>query len=192
MVKHKKSKNLNKKKNKKGNDSKAAPKKIPTVEELLEAGDTAAASMEPDKALAFFMSAEQLLKEKQPPPPTEQMVNVLEKLGDVRATLGDQDAARTDFSSAISLLMSSPPQPTTAQFQETLAGLHLYVGQLSTEQEALQAYKQGLECLQASVGLREQECANTPAQISEDDDEMQVEGKEAPKEHPAVALNEAR
>lgn len=192
MVKHKKGKQLtNKKKNKKGNNNNA-PKKIPSVEELLQAGDTAAASMEADKALAFYISAEQLLREKQPVP-TDQLVTVLEKLGDTRATLGDQDAARSDFSNAIALLSQSP-QPTNAQFQETLAGLHLYIGQLSTEQEALEAYKKGLVCLEASVELRQKECANTPAQISEDDDEMQVEGKGASSstEHPAVALNEVR
>lgn len=194
MVKHKKGKEVSNKK-KKGNKKDAPPKKIPTIEELLQAGDTASASNESDKALAFYMSAEQILREK-PSPPTDQLVYVLEKCGEAKATVGDVEAARKDFENAIALLTTTPPkQPTTnaPQFQETLAGLHLYIGQLSAEHEALQAYKKGLECLQASVELRQKECANTPAQISEDDtEEMEEEGKEESKNNPSVALNEVR
>ena len=78
MVKHKKSKQLsNKKKNQKGlnnnsHNKKDGPKKIPTIEELLQAGDTAAASMELDQALAFYLSAQDLVqKEHQQQPKLE-------------------------------------------------------------------------------------------------------------------------
>lgn len=204
MVKHKKTKQVNNKKKKKANkvkDDANAPKKIPSVEEMIQAGDTAAASMEGDKALAFYASAEQILREKKEEKSsttsTEQLVSVLEKLGEARASLGDEEQARQDFQNAIDLVTASPQdKKTNPQFQETLAGLHLYIGQLSAEQEALAALKKGLQCLEASVELRQQECANTPAQISEDDEEAMMDddeedGKEKAN-HTAVALNEAR
>jgi hypothetical protein len=187
MVKHKKGKPLsNKKKNKlKGNPKKDdVPKKIPTIEELLEAGDTAVASNEPDKALAFFLSAEDLLKEQQSPP-IEKFTTVLEKLGETKATLGDEEGARQTFSNAIQLLVGKP-QADNPQYQETLAGFYLYLGQLSAEQEALQAYKKGLECLKISVDLRQQECVNF---AGSGDTSMEVdEGKE----HPMIAYQEVR
>jgi len=150
-----------------------------SVDELIKAGDAAAAATENDKALAFFASAEVLLREEKEQQigntgngsTEEKMVQVLEKLGEVKATLGDHEGAKKDFQSAIALLTAAAKNDQAAEtttlsslaaYQETLAGLHLYVGQLSSEEEALQAYKHGLVCLEKSVAIREEECENNP------------------------------
>ena len=184
-MKHKKPKRSSNKnrKDKKQNKKKGEDVKVPTVDELVEAGDAAVASMEPEKALAIFSSAETLLRKQQEEqsssPATEattttgsattmieKYVQVLEKLGDIKASMGDVDSAKQHFQTAITLWTSTVSEENindnkgkeeSAAYQETLAGLYLYIGQLCSEQEALKAYEKGLTCLEKSVQLREKQ-----------------------------------
>jgi tetratricopeptide (TPR) repeat protein len=199
MSKHKKSKNLSKtkkqkqQKNNNKNDDASQPqqqqKKVPSIMELIQAGDAAVAALEPDQAMTFYAAAEHRLQ-KTMPLATKDLIYVLEKLGELKASeFHNPMAAKQDFQQAIALLLlsttststrtrtqendnhnnaasssssSSPPTTTmphtsTSSDQETLAGLHLYIGQLSCEQEALEAYQKGLECLERSLQLRQHE-----------------------------------
>ena len=160
-MKHKLPKQKSNKKKNKGNskDKKAPPAKVPTIEELIDAGDTASASMEADKAFAFYASAEQLLQQQNSNSNErrDQLIYVLEKLGEGRVAMGDLEAARSDFEKAIELLMSqkTAEEKNTPQYHETLAGLYLYKGQLCSELEALEVYKKGLQTLEVCVELRQ-------------------------------------
>jgi tetratricopeptide (TPR) repeat protein len=166
MSKHKKAKSVSKKKQKQKNKNDASQQKVPSIKELIAAGDAATAALEPDQALTFYASAEKLLQ-KTLPLQTSSLIYVLEKLGELKASeFNDPTAAKQDFEQAIALLLatkddSNATSPTTSSSsssnQETLAGLHLYIGQLSSEQEALEAYKKGLQCLETSIKLRQHE-----------------------------------
>ena len=95
------------------------------------------------------------------------LIYVLEKMGEQKASLGDHAAAKHDFERAIQLLIKSASsnnnnnklteQQQTAQYHESLAALHLYVGQLCSDHEALEAYKKGLQSLERGLELRQQE-----------------------------------
>ena len=90
----------------------------------------------------------------------QKLVYVLEKLGESKATLGDYEAAKQHFDQAIQLWTTSPAAKGSEQekavvYHETLAGLHLYIGQLSSDQEALEAYKKGLKSLEVAVEWRQ-------------------------------------
>ena len=180
-MKHKKPKASNKKKQKGKKDGPPVEKqtKDPSVDELIEAGDAAAAATETDKALAFFVSAESLLRKDQSTSTTDskqKLVYVLEKLGEAKASLGDHEAAKQDFENAIQLLTSNENLiENTAQYHETLAGLHLYIGQLSSDLEALEAYKKGLQSLELGVELRQKECTEMEQSQKVEDNSMEIE-----------------
>jgi tetratricopeptide (TPR) repeat protein len=179
-----------KKKSKKG--QLAPPNKVPSFDELVEAGDAAAASMEGDKALALYASAESLLRKEQAAtsnnlqtPVHEKLVYVLEKLGEIKVSLGDLEGARKDFENAINLLTSFPEEKNP-QYHETLAGLYLYIGQLSSEQGALEAHRKGIQSLELCVNLRGNACSTSV----QDAASMDVENGEQKEAN--TALNNAR
>lgn len=198
-MKHKKPKQTSKKKQKtKKSSAAAAPTKTPSIDEFIEAGDAAAASEESDKALAFFASAENLLRKEQDaagkPIKTDKLVYVLEKMGEAKASLGELEAAKQDFENAIAVLTSSSSSldgkmnEKSAPYQETLADLYLYIGQLSSDHLALEAYKKGLVALESSVELWTSESLSKE-QLENTENSMEIDSNTNETQR---MLNEAR
>lgn len=146
--------------------SSSPPTKTPSVDDLLEAGEIAAGAGETEQALGMFLSAESLLRnESSSSTDQAKLVHVLEKVGEQKAALGDHEAAKQDFETAIQLFLKiNKNTEPTAQYHETLAALHLYVGQLSSDQQALEAYKKGLSSLETGLELRQKECTELQQQ----------------------------
>lgn len=86
-------------------------------------------------AMVAYQTAIPLLEEAQQ---DQELASVLAKLAECKVSVGDQDGARDDFERAIAL---SPPGPFRA-------GLYLYVGQLSLEDDALEAHQKGISELE--------------------------------------------
>lgn len=81
-------------------------------------------------------------------------LQVLEKLGECHVSLGNQDEAKQYFQEALSLLeQTSAKDGATLAYHETRSNLYLYTGQLCMEHEALQAYKNGIQSLEACLSL---------------------------------------
>lgn len=93
---------------------------------------------------------------------------VLGKAGEARVSLGDPDGGRENFQEAIELLGSTATMDeemegseaadqssavADAQLCEARAGLHLYLGQLSSEKDALASYQAGVEDLERCVKI---------------------------------------
>lgn len=93
---------------------------------------------------------------------------VLGKAGEARVSLGDPDGGREHFEEAIELLGSAvtfdeemegseaADQPSTvddAHLYEARAGLYLYLGQLSSEKDALASYQAGVKDLELCVKI---------------------------------------
>ena len=117
---------------------------------------------------------------------------VLGKMGELKASNGDVEGARSDFLNAIELLGPAPTNSTssatrdgnkkmeieeggeecnirTAQSSESRAGLHLYLGQLSSGTEALDSFRVGVSELECAVCLLERIC-NAGDGIDDDTD----------------------
>ncbi|KAL7548512.1 hypothetical protein ACHAWF_011791 [Thalassiosira exigua] len=104
---------------------------------------------------------------------------VLGKMGELKASNGDVESARSDFLAAIELLGDSSstlatctgddgealdkrdPTLSTAQNCESRAGLHLYLGQLSSGDEALASFRLGVSELEKAVSVLELICAGS-------------------------------
>eukprot|EP00957_Ditylum_brightwellii_P164460 12520914-Ditylum_brightwellii.AAC.1 len=121
----------------------------------------------------------------------------------------DQEGGKTDFLEAISLLgngngnndeimedgdaaattattTSLPNAMEIAQRHEMKAGLHLYIGQLSSAEEALQSYKHGVIEWTNCISILERVGDGN----KKEDDDMEEEGGE--KVSAAEALTEAK
>jgi len=106
------------------------------------------------------------------------LASVLGKMGELKASMGNVDAARVDFLDAIELMGHSLDVAacnmqndesldlldnvdinlSTAQHCEHLAGLYLYLGQLSSGCEALTSFKTGVQELKKAVSILERLC----------------------------------
>ncbi|KAL7485223.1 hypothetical protein ACHAW6_010823 [Cyclotella cf. meneghiniana] len=106
------------------------------------------------------------------------LASVLGKMGELKASMGNVDAARVDFLDAIELMGHSlnvaacnihndvsmdlldivDINLSTAQHCEHLAGLYLYLGQLSSGCEALTSFKTGVHELKKAVSILERLC----------------------------------
>lgn len=106
------------------------------------------------------------------------LASVLGKMGELKASMGNVDAARVDFLDAIELMGHSlnvaacnihndvsmdlldivDINLSTAQHCEHLAGLYLYLGQLSSGCEALASFKTGMHELKKAVSILERLC----------------------------------
>lgn len=98
----------------------------------------------------------------------ETLSTVLGKMGELKASNGDRDGARTDFLDAIEMMGPSQANGeesrgghylSIAQNCEKRAGLHLYLGQLSSGTEALNSFRVGVCELERAVGILEGNCA---------------------------------
>jgi hypothetical protein len=94
----------------------------------------------------------------------QDLIQVLEKMGESKVSVGDQDGAKQDFQEAIQLLDQESTK--NMSYHETRASLLFYFGQLCVEQEALEAYKNGVTSLESCLGLASEDSA---VQMEEDD-----------------------
>ncbi len=112
----------------------------------------------------------------------EKLSAVLGKLGEAKVSQGNQEGARKDFADAIALLTEQDDNELNStdliQKQEIRGGLYLYLGQLSSDYEALAAYEKGIDDFEKS--LRRREAIAAPASsntdmVDDNDDEGKVE-----------------
>ena len=122
---------------------------------------------------------------------------VLGKAGEARVSLGDPDGGRENFQEAIELLGSTATMDeemegseaadqslavADAQLCEARAGLHLYLGQLSSEKDALASYQAGVEDLERCVKILDRLAgagAGADAVMGEEGDEEEFSLKSA-------------
>ena len=122
---------------------------------------------------------------------------VLGKAGEARVSLGDPDGGRENFQEAIELLGSTATMDeemegseaadqssavADAQLCEARAGLHLYLGQLSSEKDALASYQAGVKDLERCVKILDRLAgagAGADAVMGEEGDEEEFSLKSA-------------
>ena len=157
----------NKKKKKHSKKTHAQP--VLTLEQTIAKADEAATKLDPEQAATLYASAATQLRARlaitnndSNPATTaanggrggvavgsnesnvalqRELVRVCTKLGETKVAIGDRDGAVADFRAALELTDDA----------EQKAGLYLYTGQLSVEDEALEMYRKGIEQLQRAL-----------------------------------------
>lgn len=122
------------------------------------------------------------------------LATVLGKMGELKASNGDVEGARSEFLDAIELLGPLPSTSEggdvsamdvdnvdngnilTAQSCESRAGLYLYLGQLSSETEALTSFRVGASDLERAVTILDR---LSKSSVDNEDSMMNVEGVES-------------
>jgi tetratricopeptide (TPR) repeat protein len=136
-----------------------------SLEQMVQEGDEAVEALDIGKARLFYESAANLLTmqiEKQEHARIPGLIKILAKLGETKVSLGDQEGAREDFMRALSLLNNcSKEEQESLEQMESQSSLYLYVGQLSSEEEALQAYQRGVKLLEACVAKLEKQAGDS-------------------------------
>ena len=139
-----------------------AKKKAPqaSVEDLLTAASAAMESLDVERAYQSYYKAASLLQREKTIANADKrqelrvLIHVLEKMGECQVSIGDQDRAKEHFLQCLRLLEEDEKidAAKTTSYYETHSGLCFYVGQLSLEKEALEAYQKGIrsleECMQ--------------------------------------------
>lgn len=147
--------------------SKRAEPKTVNVHQVIGDADHAMESLEMDRALSLYSAAATILKGqvqlKVPEANPVLLARVLLKLGEVKVSLENEEGARQDFEFATTLL-NKEVEEDTLETHEIRASLCLYLGQLSSEQEALESLRKGICELEACVRLRESECEHKQQQ----------------------------
>jgi tetratricopeptide (TPR) repeat protein len=158
------------------NKGKKAP---PTVDALLQVATTSMASLDIPIAYQAFQQAATMLQKQQQEQAsssssfsdddTMKLIQTLEKMAECQVSMGDPDVAREHFVQALELLVSTNPEGMTTSssscsFLDTHSSLCLYIGQLSLEREALDAYGRGIRSLEQCVRqLEEKKDKETPS-----------------------------
>jgi hypothetical protein len=140
---------------KKRTSAKKRPKKEVNVNQIINDAETAMVGVDLDRAHSLYTAASKILREQIGVPQKILLSRVLGKLGEVKVSLSDHDGARDDFSAAISLLEN---EDNNVGIHESRANLFLYLGQVSSDQEALVALRKGVEELEACIQLRRKSC----------------------------------
>lgn len=157
-------------KKKKASTKKSKKPKTVDVNQVIEDADAAMESLQLDRALSLYSAASSILKghvQLQVPEANPLLLaRVLLKLGEVKVSLDDSQGARQDFEFATNLLEDDDD---ALEIHEIRAGLWLYLGQLSSEQEALDAFRKGIQELEACVRLLESKCQETQADMDTQD-----------------------
>lgn len=127
---------------------------------MLNQAEDAMESLDVVKANTLYHRASKVLQGKLSEDPEVALIlsKVLGKLGETKVSMGQQDAARADFERAIALLndqIEGSDDVSKAELQENKASLYMYLGQLSSNDEALQAYNKGVELLLLCIQGRE-------------------------------------
>jgi hypothetical protein len=140
---------------KKRTSAKKRPKKEVNVNQIINDADIAMVGLDLDRACSGYTAASKILRGQTGIPQKILLSRVLGKLGEVKVSLSDLDGARDDFSAAISLLEN---EDNNMDIHESRANLYLYLGQVSSEQDALAALRKGVEELEACIHLRGNSC----------------------------------
>jgi tetratricopeptide (TPR) repeat protein len=133
---------------------------------------------------------------------------ILEKRAEILVSLQEREKARDDYRSALHELLGNsgqsdedqltPPPPavsTDRDFIARVAGLYLYVGQLSEGEDALKAYQYGIQCLEQTLqdsppDSRDQISSapfmDTPDYLMEEDEKMPTTQSEAATDGPLL------
>ena len=100
---------------------------------------------------------------------------VLGKMAEAKVALGDQGGAQQDFLEATNLLSGDGPSSSlpseqnlvaVAQWKEARASLYLYLGQLSSSSDALEAFTRAIGDLKACIASLEEFLKGTPGDES--------------------------
>jgi len=136
-----------------------------SVNELLEAASTAMERLDVECAYQTFCRAATLLQREENDSSAgigidytetkqKDLIHVLEKMGELQVSIGDQDLAKKHFLKSIQLLeRHQKQQKTNKSFFETHSNVCFYIGQLSIEKEALEAYLRGIRSLEECIQL---------------------------------------
>mmetsp|Transcript_8475 Transcript_8475/g.15975 ORF Transcript_8475/g.15975 Transcript_8475/m.15975 type:complete len:454 (+) Transcript_8475:136-1497(+) len=169
MAGNKKKKTSSKKKNatKKFNQTNSfAPASPQDIHQILAQADTFLESSNLENALQlYFYAANELRRNVQEGSTKKQqegesnvllLSKVLGKLAEVKVSMGDQQGAQRDFLEAVNLLNGDGPIDNgmaKAQWREARASLYLYLGQLSSSNDALEAFTRAIHDLKDCLGL---------------------------------------
>jgi hypothetical protein len=129
-----------------------------SVEDVLTAAE-AAMETDVEKSIQLYTSAASMLRAGKPTTAIvsreRQLVQVLEKLGEAHVGMGDPQGAKQAFEQAIALLEEdeSVVKKTDTYYYETRSSLYLYIGQLCSSDQALQAFLQGVVSLESCIAL---------------------------------------
>ena len=89
---------------------------------------------------------------------------VLGKMAEAKVSMGDQQGGQQDFLEATNLLSSDSSSNSAidqAQWKEARASLYLYLGQLSSSNDALEAFTRAITDLKACAALLEEVVKNS-------------------------------
>jgi len=143
----------------------------PDLNEVISQADLAMERSDVEQALQLYHYAVVTLRKTisaSSNKATELMLaRVLGKFGEAKVSAGDQDGGRSDFNDAL-LLLDSPGDPEvmtsieegdealeSEEWKEAKAGLCMYLGQLSSGNEALEYFTKAILNLRACVGILE-------------------------------------
>jgi len=139
---------------------------------LLKVASAAMESLDVERAYkSYHQAASQLQREKLDvntdiKEEMEVLISVLEKMGACQVSIGDQDLAKDHFLQSLRLLEEEAKVESVrnTSYLETHSSLCFYIGQLSLEREALEAYQQGIRSLEECMERVEDENSATARQ----------------------------
>jgi tetratricopeptide (TPR) repeat protein len=128
------------------------------------------------------------------------LLQVWEKRAELKVSVEDQEGAFQDYQQALDLLnQQEQQQQQELNLEETRqrASFYLYIGQLQEGKDAVDAYRKGIECFQATLERMQREINNTTTTLESSpgteepmgDDEDDVDTKPV---DPKTALEETR
>ena len=151
-----------------------------STDDLMKAASAAMESLDIERAYeAYCQAATQLQSEKIPNTENtdnknqvvENLIHVLEKMGELQVSIGDQDLAKDHFVRSLQLLEEEGKAESTknTSHYEMRSNICFYIGQLSLEKEALDAYQSGIRSLEKCMQLVEDGQENVAMQDETND-----------------------
>jgi tetratricopeptide (TPR) repeat protein len=139
---------------------KGRSKQMPTVDELLAAADHALLTQDTSHAIALYTQAI-----KGSAVANDMVSSILEKRAGARLSMADQLGALEDYQQAL-VVLSENINTDSAMFEQK-AALHFYIGQLCEGQDALKAYKFGIDLLEKALTSRQKQSeSSSTAELS--------------------------
>ena len=180
---------IRKSKKKVKKNRKKAPKA--SIDDLLKAASAAMASLDVERAYkSYFQAASRLQGEKfiasiDKREEMELLIHVLEKMGECQVSIGDQDLAKDHFKQSLRLLEEGAKTESirSTSYYETHSSLCFYIGQLSLENDALEAYKEGIRSLEECLQSVENESSTA---VEQEVVEMQDDSDDANKKNSSI------
>ena len=180
---------IRKSKKKVKKNRKKAPKA--SIDDLLKAASAAMASLDVERAYkSYFQAASRLQGEKfiasiDKREEMELLIHVLEKMGECQVSIGDQDLAKDHFKQSLRLLEEGAKTESirSTSYYEAHSSLCFYIGQLSLETDALEAYKEGIRSLEECLQSVENESSTA---VEQEVVEMQDDSDDANKKNSSI------